>query len=76
MGNLMKKFHSSDAHSAIAGSDAEMTVQTLNGSTNMLAHAMLSLPLAAIGYSLAYLLLGGGVVGAGVIFVVAKVLRK
>lgn len=42
----------------------------------MLAHAMLSLPLAAIGYSMAYLLLGGGVVGAGVIYVVAKVLRK
>ena len=29
---------------------------------------------AAAGYSLIYLLMGGGIVGAGVIFVVAKML--
>lgn len=34
------------------------------------------LPLAAIGWSLLYLLLGGGVVGAIVIFVVAKLFRR
>lgn len=32
--------------------------------------------LAAIGYSLLYLILGGGVVGAIVIFVVAKMFGK
>jgi hypothetical protein len=31
--------------------------------------------LAAIGYSLVYLLAGGGIVGAIVIFIIAKVLR-
>jgi hypothetical protein len=35
-----------------------------------------ALPLAAIGYSLIYLLLGGGVGGAFVIFVIAKMLGK
>lgn len=34
------------------------------------------LPLAAIGWSLLYLLLGGGLLGAVVIFIVAKLLRK
>ena len=34
------------------------------------------LPLAAIGYSLVYLLLGGGFFGAAVIFVIAKIFRK
>ena len=32
--------------------------------------------LAAIGYSIVYLLLGGGFVGAAVIFIVAKLLKK
>lgn len=36
----------------------------------------LALPLAAIGYSLIYMLLGGGVFGAVVIFVVAKMFGK
>jgi hypothetical protein len=36
----------------------------------------LLLPFAAIGWSLLYLLLGGGFVGAIVIFVVAKMFRK
>jgi hypothetical protein len=31
--------------------------------------------LAAIGYSLVYLLAGGGIVGAIIIFIIAKVLR-
>ena len=34
------------------------------------------LPLAAIGYSLVYLLAGGGLFGAIVIFFIAKVFRK
>ena len=33
-------------------------------------------PLAAAGYSLLYLLLGGGIGGAILIFVVAKIFRK
>lgn len=36
----------------------------------------LAIPLAALGYSLIYLLLGGGVFGAVVIFVVAKMFGK
>jgi len=34
------------------------------------------LPLAAIGYSLIYLLMGGGFFGAVVIFIVAKMLGR
>jgi hypothetical protein len=34
------------------------------------------LPLAAAGYSLIYLLLGGGIPGAILIFIVAKMLGK
>jgi hypothetical protein len=33
-------------------------------------------PVAALGYSIIYLLLGGGFFGAVVIFIVAKILRK
>jgi hypothetical protein len=36
----------------------------------------LVLPFAAIGYSLLYLLLGGGLAGAIVIFILAKMLGK
>lgn len=35
-----------------------------------------ALPLAAMEYSLAYLLLGGGLMGAVVIFIVAKLLGR
>ena len=35
-----------------------------------------AVPLAAAGYSLLYMLLGGGFVGAAIIFVVAKMLGK
>ena len=38
--------------------------------------AMSVMPLAAIGYSLVYLLLGGGLGGAILIFIVAKALGK
>jgi hypothetical protein len=38
--------------------------------------AFTALPLAAAGYSLVYLLAGGGVVGAVIIFIVAKMLGK
>ena len=34
------------------------------------------MPLAAIGYALMYLLFGGGLGGAALIFVVAKLLKK
>lgn len=33
-------------------------------------------PVAAIGYSILYLILGGGIVGAIVIFIVAKIFRR
>ena len=39
----------------------------------MIGHIVM--PLAAIGYSLVYLLAGGGLGGAVVIYIVAKVLR-
>ena len=35
-----------------------------------------TLPLAAAGYSLLYLVFGGGIGGAILIFVIAKLLRK
>jgi len=38
--------------------------------------ATLLLPLAAIGYSIVYMLLGGGLGGAILIFLVAKALKK
>ena len=38
--------------------------------------ALLLLPIAAIGYSLIYLLFGGGLFGAVVIFLIAKMLGK
>jgi hypothetical protein len=38
--------------------------------------AQTAIPLAAIGFSLIYLLLGGGLGGAFVIFIVAKLLGK
>ncbi len=40
----------------------------------ILAHTMF--PLAAIGYSLVWMLAGGGIVGAVVIFAVAKMIGK
>ena len=39
----------------------------------MVAQAML---LAAVGYSILYLLLGGGLFGAIIVFIAAKALRK
>ena len=38
--------------------------------------AALLLPLAAIGYSIIYMIFGGGLFGAIVIFFVAKLFRK
>ena len=38
--------------------------------------ALLLPPIAAIGYSLIYLLCGGGLFGAVVIFIIAKMFRK
>jgi len=38
--------------------------------------ALILLPVAAIGYSLLYLLCGGGLFGAAAIFVIAKFLGK
>ncbi len=37
---------------------------------------LVAAPLAAVGYSLIYLLFGGGLFGAVVIFVIAKMLGK
>ncbi len=34
------------------------------------------MPLAAVGYSLIYLLLGGGLVGAAIVFMVAKLFGR
>lgn len=42
----------------------------------MVLLADIMLPLAAIGYSLVYLLAGGGFGGAALIFVVAKMLGR
>jgi hypothetical protein len=38
--------------------------------------ALTALPVAAAGYSLVYLLAGGGVFGAVVIFIIAKMLGR
>lgn len=38
--------------------------------------ALIALPVAAAGYSLLYMIFGGGLVGAVVIFIVAKMLGK
>jgi hypothetical protein len=37
--------------------------------------ALIALPVAAIGYSLLYMLFGGGLFGAVVIYIIAKLLR-
>lgn len=42
----------------------------------MISLALLSLPVAAAGFSILYLLFGGGLVGAVVIFIIAKLLGK
>ncbi len=42
----------------------------------MNAFVMLLPPVAAIGYSLLYMLFGGGLLGAIVIFFIAKAFRK
>jgi len=38
--------------------------------------ATVLMPLAAIGYSIVYMLLGGGLGGALLIFIIAKALKK
>lgn len=38
--------------------------------------ALIALPIAAAGYSLVYMIFGGGLFGAIVIFIVAKMLGK
>jgi hypothetical protein len=43
---------------------------------NSFALIPLAQPLAAAGYSLLYLLFGGGLFGAIIIFIVAKIFRK
>ena len=37
---------------------------------------LMILPVAAIGYSFLYMILGGGLIGAAVIFVIAKALGR
>ncbi len=53
-----------------------MAVPVRAGEIFMPAQPVILLPLAAVGYSLVYLLLGGGFFGAVVIFIIAKLLRK
>ncbi len=42
----------------------------------MIAIISVGLPLAAVGYSLIYLLFGGGLIGAALIFVFAKLIGR
>lgn len=42
----------------------------------MIEFALLALPVGAVGYSLIYMLFGGGLLGALIIFVLAKMLGK
>ena len=42
----------------------------------MLILGLVALPLAAIGFSILYLLLGGGLGGAVLIFIIAKLVGK
>ena len=42
----------------------------------MLEQVHMIMPMAAVGYSLIYLLLGGGIPGAILIFIIAKMLGK
>jgi hypothetical protein len=42
----------------------------------MLSLALLSLPVAAAGFSILYMLFGGGLIGAIVIFIIAKIFGK
>ena len=48
----------------------------INPSPAMITLLALLPPIAAVGYSIIYLLLGGGVFGAVVIFIVAKIFGK
>ncbi len=57
-------------------SPAVNTAQTLQPTPTLNALLPTLLPLAAIGYSLLYLLFGGGFFGAVVIFIIAKIFRK
>lgn len=42
----------------------------------MITSALVALPVAAAGYSFLYLLFGGGLLGAIVIFIIAKIFGK
>ena len=42
----------------------------------LMALALALPPVAAVGYSLLYMLFGGGLLGAIVIFIIAKMFRK
>jgi hypothetical protein len=61
---------------------AEVQISTVRNSKKQLTIppvmnlALVLLPLAAAGYSMLYLLLGGGLGGAVIIFIVAKLLGK
>jgi hypothetical protein len=62
----------------VGGQAEEVALQTLTGlPTKGIMHTILLDPMmAAAGYSLLYLLLGGGFGGAVLIFLVAKMLGK
>jgi hypothetical protein len=37
---------------------------------------LIMLPVAAVGYSILYMIFGGGIIGAIVIFIIAKMFRR
>jgi hypothetical protein len=41
-----------------------------------IAQLLISQPIAAAGYSLLYMIFGGGLFGALIIFIIAKIFRK
>jgi|GEM_PF-711082 len=66
---------------AAAGTPGPGSVPTRQKRTSTQLHPImitlaLLLPTAAVGYSLLYLLFGGGFVGAVIIFIVAKMLGR
>ena len=69
--------HSDASHVLQNDDDGDsLTTQAQISIPTMIDLALALLPIAAIGYSLIYLLFGGGLVGAVVIFFIAKMFRK
>jgi hypothetical protein len=60
----------------VASSRDEAICLNINQEKAMDILALTAMPVAAIGYSILYLLMGGGLGGAFIIFVVAKMLGR